>query len=74
MRWLAILILGVGLACSKPVVAPCPTPPQVVAPILRVSKLTTTAIPVEVFEAFVLDLEAEIAYSRQLSTILDGYR
>ena len=73
---LAALSLAAALACRKPVYVPvpCPEPPPVQCPDLRVRKLAADASASEVFEAYTLDLAEYVGYSQQLEALLAAYR
>ena len=77
MRY-GILALLLCTGCSmfrRPVVtAPCPPPPFVQHPQLRIHQLQGTASMAEILTAYVLDLAEVDGYSRRLEALLDAYR
>ena len=75
MKWLAlILLLFVG--CNKPqvITAPCPKPPEIAAPVMRVKSLPSDASMQDVLKAYVLDLADQVGYAKQLEALLSAYK
>lgn len=79
-RLVALLLLLLP-ACSHvprtveiPVAVPCPSPPPVVRPELPIDSLTERSTAPEIVRAYVITVQKLIDYSRELETVLDGYR
>jgi hypothetical protein len=75
-KYLALILFVLLISCKPPVVitVPCPKPPEIVRPDLRIKKLRTESTTREVIEAYVLDLAEQVGYADQLESILSGYR
>jgi hypothetical protein len=77
VRLLLPLVLVALVGCSqKPAVvpAPCPPPPAIPRPALRVDKLPPDAPLADVARAYALDLADVIGWAHQLEAALDAYR
>jgi hypothetical protein len=68
-------LLLVCMACKPTIITvPCPKPPAVVRPNLRVKELSQDATMQDILKAYVLDLADQVGYSNELEAILNGYR
>lgn len=73
----ALLVTGcthVPRTVEVPVALPCPPPPPVVRPTLPIDSLTGTSASSDIVRAYVVTVQKLIDYTRELETLLDGYR
>ncbi len=57
-----------------PVAIPCPAPPATIHPYLPIADLRDGESPDNVVRAYAASVEALIGYTRELETLLSGYR
>ena len=75
-RAVLALLLCTGCSWLKPrvITAPCPPPPVVVRPALKVGDLKPDSTIVDILTAYVLDAIVMDGYSRKLEALLAAYR
>jgi len=67
-------VLTTGCFKRQIITAPCPPPPAVFHPTLRVHSLKPDSNFSEILTAYVLDLTEIDGYARRLEALLDAYR
>jgi hypothetical protein len=71
-----ILVLLLFTGCMKPqvITTPCPKPPEIAQPVLRVKSLTSDSTIAAVLKAYTLDLAEQVGYAEQLKALLAAYK
>lgn len=70
---LFIVLMITGCTCNPVIIKPLP-PPSIERPELAVYDLNTKSSQEEIVKKYVITLEQLITYSKQLETVINGYK